>query len=91
MLRIVLVVAVLIALARTRRCPLLLAPDSAIKTGCYIIVLREDTSSERMAQILQRATSIAEGNMVYGVVETVSKAFTLKLSAYSLTLVSTVA
>ena len=83
--------AVLLALslrATARRCPLLHAPESANKTGCYIIVLRENTSDAKVAEILQRATSVAEGNKVYGFVQSVTKAFTLKLSAYSLAIVS---
>ena len=74
--------------ASARHCPLLHAPDSANKTGCYIIVLKENTTSEKVVEVLQRATSLAEGNKVYGFVQYVSKAFTLKLSAYSLALVS---
>ena len=71
-----------------RRCPLLHAPDSANKTGCYIVVLKDDTPPEKVTEILQRATAVAEGNKLYGFVEVISKAFTLKLSAYSVAMVS---
>jgi hypothetical protein len=64
-------------------CPLLRAPESAIKTGCYICVLHDDTSAEKFDETLQNAISYADGHKVYGSVQTVIKAFTLKLSAYS--------
>ena len=86
-----LVTAVLLVLSLTasaRQCPLLHAPDSANKTGCYIVVLQEDTSPESVSEILQNATRLAEENKVYGFVQKAVKAFTLKLSAYSLDLVS---
>ena len=76
--------------ASARRCPLLHASDTANKTGCYIISLYKDTSPERLLEILQLATSLAEENKVYGFVQTVIKAFTLKLNAYSLEVVSCV-
>ena len=69
-------------------CPLLRAPESAIKTGCYICVLHDDTSAEKFDEILQNAISYADGHKVYGSVQTVIKAFTLKLSAYSVARVS---
>ena len=70
-----------------RRCPLLHAAEGENKTGCYIVVLRQATTQEKFNEILQTATSMAEESRVYGVVRTVSKAFTVKLSAYSLNLV----
>ena len=84
-------VTVLLGLAigvSARRCPLLRAADSANKTGCYIVVLREETSQDKVLEILHKATNLAEGKKVYGFVQNVLKAFTLKLSAYSLKLVS---
>ena len=69
-------------------CPLLRAPESAIKTGCYICVLHDDTSAEKFDEILQNSISYADGRKVYGSVQTVIKAFTLKLSAYSVARVS---
>ena len=66
-----------------RRCPLLRAADSANKTGCYIVVLREETSQDKVVEILHEATNLAE---VYGIVNVLNKAFILNQSAYSLDL-----
>ena len=86
--KVCLIIAVLFTVSLARRCPLLRAPDLAVKTGCYIIVIGNDISSERFEQIVRRATSLAEENKVYGCVQSVTKAVTLKLCAYSLALVS---
>jgi subtilisin family serine protease len=78
---------VLLALAigcSARRCPLLHAADTANKTGCYIVVLNKETTHEKLTEILQNATNMAEGNKVYAYVEKISKAFTVKLSADAL-------
>ena len=66
-----------------RRCPLLRAADSGNKTGCYIVVLREETSQDKVVEILHEATNLAE---VYGIVNVLNKAFILNQSAYSLDL-----
>ena len=70
------------------QCPLLHAPEGANRTGCYIVVLDSTIAPEKFAEILKRATDLAEGKHVYGLVQNVSKAFTLKLSTESLNLVS---
>ena len=72
-----------------RRCPLLHAPESANKTGCYIVVLRENTTDEKVAELLQRTSSVAEEHKVYGFIQNVAKAITVKLSDYSMEMVST--
>ena len=79
-----------VATTSARRCPLLHAPDTANKTGCYIIVVSDDTSPEKVSEILLRVTSVAEDNKLYGLTEKVGIFFTVKLSAYSLELVSVV-
>ena len=79
-----------VATTSARRCPLLHAPDTANKTGCYIVVLSDDTSPEKVSEILLRVTSVAEDNKLYGLTEKVGNFFTVKLSAYSLELVSVV-
>ena len=78
---------VLLALAlgcAARHCPLLHAAETANKTGCYIVVLHKETTPEKLSEILQNATSMAEGNKLYGFVQNISKAFTVKLSATAL-------
>ena len=70
------------------QCPLLHAPEGADRTGCYIVVLDSTIAPEKFAEILERATGLSEGNRVHGLVQNVSKAFTLKLSTESLNLVS---
>ena len=83
-------VSALVALflgASAEPCPLLRAPESANKTGCYIIVLKDETSPEKFNEVLQLAVSYADGQEVYAVVENVIKAITIKLSVYSLAVV----
>ena len=80
-------VSALVALflgASAEPCPLLRAPESANKTGCYIIVLKDETSPEKFNEVLQLAVSYADGQEVYAVVE---NAITIKLSVYSLAVV----
>ena len=69
-------VSALVALflgASAEPCPLLRAPESANKTGCYIIVLKDETSPEKFNEVLQLAVSYADGQEVYAVVENVIK------------------
>ena len=83
--------AVLLALilgSVAEQCPLLHAPEGADRTGCYIVVLDRTVAPEKFAEILERATGLAEENRVYGLVKNVAKAFTLKLSTESLNIVS---
>ena len=82
------VLLVLSPAVTARRCPLLRAPESANKTGCYIVVLRENTTDEKVDELLQRAASVADEHKVYGFVKRVTKAITLKLSDYSMEMVS---
>ena len=85
--------AVLLTLAlgcAARRCPLIQAAEGANKTGCYIVVLHNETSPEKFTEIVQRATNMSEGHKLHGLVQKVTKAFTVKLSDYSLNQVGTV-
>ena len=72
-----------------RRCPLLHAAEGANKTGCYIVVLHNETTPEKFTEIVQKATNMAEGHKLHGLVKKVTKAFTVKLCANSLNLVGT--
>ena len=51
-----------------RRCPLVRAAASANKTGCYIVVPREETSQDTTVEIVNKATNLAEGKKLYGFV-----------------------
>lgn len=83
--------AVLLSISATtsaRKCPLLHAPDSANKTGCYIIVFHDNTTSEKASEIIQRVSQLAEGGRVYATMQTIFKGFTVKLFNFTLPMVS---
>ncbi len=63
-----------------RKCPVLHASGDAQRTGCYIVVLKEATTSEEFKSVLDRVVDMAEDAKLYGSVSTVAKAFTVKLS-----------
>ena len=63
------------------------APREAPTTGRYIVVLKEKTSPTELQQVLTRVLQVADDAKVYGYVEKVAKAFTVRLSSHSLELV----
>ena len=71
-----------------RQCPLLLARDGAMKTGCYITMLKPETSHERMLDIVGEAQHMCDDSKLYGMVERLAKAFTMRLSKTALNAVS---
>ena len=52
--------------------------------------LHNETTPEKFTEIVQRATNMADGHKLYGLVQKITKAFTVKLSAHSLNLVGTI-
>ena len=58
------------------------------KTGYYIVGLKDDTTSEQFQSITSQAASLSVEKKVHGAVQTVVKAFTVKLSDQSLDIVS---
>ena len=72
------------------KCPLLRATGSAEseKTGCYIVVLNKSTTAENFTSILNRVLEMSEDAKVYGSVQKVAKAFTVKLSEIAVETVS---
>ena len=83
--------AVLLALAvgiAARRCPLLHAPESAVKTGCYVLVLYKETPQEKFDELVETVRHVAEENKLYGVTRDVLKAISVKLSPEALHMVS---
>ena len=85
-----LVLFALLPLSLARRCPVLrvqgVSDDD--KTGCYIVSLKKNTSHEKFQEILSRVVHMSDDAKVYGSVERVAKAFTVRLSDYSLNAVS---
>ena len=77
-------------MAEDNKCPLLRATGVAEsdKTGCYIIVLNKTTSAEKFQNIQSRVVEMSEDAKVYGSVQRVAKAFTVKLSDTALESVS---
>lgn len=72
------------------KCPLLRATGAAEseKTGCYIVVLNKSTTAENFTSILERVLKMSEDAKVYGSVQKVAKAFTVKLSEIAVETVS---
>ena len=70
--------------SRSVRSPLFRAPRDAPTTGCYIVVLKEGTTREQLSETLDSAVKFSDDGKVYGYVEHVGKAFTLKLSPSAL-------
>jgi hypothetical protein len=90
MLRVGLVCCLLaaaICAAESRR-PVIRAAPTATKTGNYVVVLRGNTTSEKLQHLLSRASKLSDDAKVHRYVEKVAKAITLKLSPYSLEVVS---
>ena len=72
------------------KCPLLKATGAAEseKTGCYIVVLNKATTAENFTIILDKVLEMSEDAKVYGSVQKVTKAFTVKLSEIAVETVS---
>ena len=70
------------------RRPVIRAAPTAIKTGNHVVVLRRNTTAETLHHFLARAAKLSDDTKVHRYVETVAKAFTIKLSPYSLEVVS---
>lgn len=60
-------------------------------TGCYFVVLRKKATEEEMVQTLHTVSKLADGSKIYSQVHKVVKAFTVKLSSYSLEIVCGIA
>lgn len=72
------------------KCPLLRATGAAEseKTGCYIVVLNKATTAENFTNILDKVLEMSEDAKVYGSVQKIAKAFTVKLSEIAIETVS---
>lgn len=72
------------------KCPLLRATGAAAseKTGCYIVALKKATTAENFTSILDQVLEMSEDAKVYGSVQKVTKAFTVKLSEIAVEAVS---
>ena len=70
------------------RRPLREVPKDEPKTGCHIVVLKRDTTKERLQEIVAKVSKFADSGKVYSCEENVLKAFTVKLSStYALEMV----
>lgn len=72
------------------KCPLLRATGAAEsdKTGCFIVVLNKATTAENFTNILNKVLEMSEDAKVYGSVQKIAKAFTVKLSEIAVETVS---
>ena len=79
-----------VTLSAKTMCPLLRATGASAseKTGCFIIVLNRATSARKFQSILSEVIEMSKDAKVYGSVQRVAKAFTVKLSEDALEVVS---
>lgn len=89
MIRIkILLLVVLFSGQLDARKPLYRAARDAQKTGMYIVVLKSDVDHDSYERVVNKATTLSDNKRVHGKIETVEKAFTLKLNPISLEVVS---
>ena len=91
MQRLALLVALLAALCACYvHCsrPVIRLPRDAETTGRYIAVLQEDTSHQRLLEIVEFLRDLSDGCKVYGYIEVAMKAIILDLSDDALQKVS---
>lgn len=69
------------------RRPLLRKPVTSLKTGCYIIAIKEKATDEEVEELLATVVKASDGQKMYGLVRKATRAFTVKLSPYSLEMV----
>lgn len=67
-----------------QKCPLLHAPEGAEKTGCYLVLMKEATPMKMYKSVMERVVNVSEGNKLYGSVQRVAMAFSVKLSTSAL-------
>ena len=86
-------VALLVTLVHDVRCysrkPVLRKPAGSAKTGCYIIAIKEKATEADVQELLTRVVRASDEHKMYGMVQKATRAFTVKLSPYSLEMVHT--
>ena len=70
------------------RRPIIRQPTGSATTGCYSVVLKDKITEPEMEEAMATISKLSEDSRIYSIVKKVAKAFTVKLSAYSLELVS---
>ena len=70
--------------ASAKQCPLLLARSGDNTTGCYVVMFKQATSHEKMMEVVRATQHACADSKVYGMVERVVKAFTMRLSRTAL-------
>lgn len=71
-------------------CPLLRASVSSQDqiTGCYVVVLKKDISPSDFEDVQSKILSLSDDSHIYGSVQNVLKAITIKVNESSLEIVS---
>ena len=70
-----------------KRRPVIRRARDVPTTGCYIVAMKDDTSQEELMKVLRKAVSASDDAKLYGMVQRVKKAFTVKLNPYALEMV----
>lgn len=87
--RLLLVVLAVVSAANSKsRSPVLRKPAHSLKTGCYIIAIKEKATEEEVQALLTQVVKASDGHKMYGPVKKASRLFTVKLSPYSLEMVA---
>ena len=71
----------------SRRRPVIRLARDVPTTGCYIVAMKDDTSEAELQQVLTKAVKASDDAKLYGMVQKVKKAFTVKLNPYALEMV----
>lgn len=69
------------------RKPLLRKPSGSAKTGCFIIAINEKATEAEVDELMKRVILASDEHKMFGRVQKATRAFTVKLSAYSLEMV----
>ena len=71
----------------SRRRPVIRQARDVPTTGCYIVAMKDDTKEAEMQKVLTKAVKVSDDAKLYGMVQKVKKAFTVKLNPYALEMV----
>lgn len=71
----------------SRRRPVIRQARDVPTTGCYIVAMKDDTKEAEMQKVLTKAVKVSDDAKLYGMVQNVKKAFTVKLNPYALEMV----
>ena len=78
----------LLGVSGEEKCPLLLAAAGVDTTGCYVVVLKEGSSSSTFELMESKLLNLSRDGRLYGSVQSITQAITVALSASAVEKVS---